>query len=191
LLVVVLSLTALALLLSVLLPQSPPETAQQSTARWLAETSSRFGGLGDAMRAAGLFSLWQSPWLWVLLGLLAFILLLRLGLAAGDAWQRLRHPDPAAAAQLALHWPLHASLTRNNDVETIAVELAEDLRSEGWRVASAVSSGASTVVAERSPWAVLATPLFYLGLLTALAGPCWEPRVRLASRYVVPVWARR
>ena len=169
-LVVVLSLTALALLLSVLLPQAPPETAQQSTARWLAETASRYGDLGSALRAAGLFDLWRSPWLWALLGLLAFILLLRLGLAAGDAWQRLRQPDPAAVAQQALRWPLHAAVTLENAAEAVAAELAEDLRSESWRVASIMSGGAVQVVAERSPWGVLAAPLLYLGLLTALAG---------------------
>ncbi|HSN74758.1 MAG TPA: cytochrome c biogenesis protein ResB [Anaerolineae bacterium] len=169
-LIFVLVLTALALALSALLPQAPPETAQQSMARWLAETASRYGDLGGALQAAGLFDLWQSPWLWALLGLLAFILLLRLGLAAGDAWQRLRQPDPAAVAQQALHWPLHAAVTLENSAETVAAEMAEDLRSEGWRVASAVSGGAAQVVAERSPWGVLAAPLFTLGLLTALAG---------------------
>ncbi len=168
--VVVLSLTALALLLSLLLPQAPPETAQQSTARWLAETSGRYGGLGEAMRALGLFDLWQSPWLWALLGLLAFILSLRLGLAAGDAWQRLRRPDPVAVAQQALRWPLHATVTLEDSAETAAAELAEDLRSEGWRVANAVSGDAAMVVAERSVWGLIAALLFYLGLLTALAG---------------------
>jgi hypothetical protein len=169
-LVVVLSLTALALLLSLLLPQAPPETAQQSTARWLVETSVRYGGLGEAMQAVGLFDLWHSPWLWALLGLLAFILFLRLGLAAGDAWQRLRRPDPVAVAQLALRWPLHATVTLRDSAETAAAELAEDLRSEGWRVASAVSDGLPQLMAERSVWGLIAAPLFYLGLLTALAG---------------------
>jgi hypothetical protein len=169
-LVVVLSLTALALLLSLLLPQAPPETSQQSTARWLVETSGRYGGFGEAMQAAGLFDLWHSPWLWALLGLLAFILSLRLGLAAGDAWQRLRRPDPVAAAQQALRWPLHATVTLQDSAETAAAELAEDLRSEGWRVASAVSGALSQLVAERSVWGLIAAPLFYLGLLTALAG---------------------
>ncbi len=63
-LVAVLALTVLALLLSVLLPQAPAETAQQSTDRWLAETASRYGSLGGVMQAAGLFDLWQRPWLW-------------------------------------------------------------------------------------------------------------------------------
>ncbi len=70
----------------------------------------------------------------ILLGLLAFILLLRLGLAVGDAWQRLRQPDPATVAHQAQRWPLHAVVTLENNVETVAAELAEDLRSEGWRV---------------------------------------------------------
>ncbi|MEI2691453.1 MAG: hypothetical protein V9H69_17820 [Anaerolineae bacterium] len=58
-LALVLGLTVLTLLLSVLLPQAPPETPFQSTDRWLAETASRYGGLGGAMQAAGLFQLWR------------------------------------------------------------------------------------------------------------------------------------
>lgn len=169
-LAVVLALTALALLLSLTVPQAPPETAQQSTARWLAETASRYGDLGGVLQAAGLFDLWRSPWLWALLGLLAFVLLLRLGLAASDAWQRLRQPDPAALARQAQRWPLHAVVTLDNDVETAAAELADDLRSEGWRVTSAAADQGVHLVAERNAWGVLAGPLFYIGLLAALAG---------------------
>lgn len=169
-LVVVLGLTVLALLLSVLLPQAPPETAQQSTARWLAETASRYGSLGAILQAAGLFDLRHTPWLWALLGLLAFILLLRLGLALGNAWRRLRQPDPAAVAHQAQRWPLRAAVTLENSVETAAAELTEDLHSEGWRVRRVASDGAVQVVAERSVWGVLAGPLFYLGLLAVLAG---------------------
>lgn len=169
-LVVVLALTVLALLLSVLLPQAPAESAQQSTARWLAETADRYGSLGSVMQGAGLFDLWRAPWLWALLGLLAFILLLRLGLAAGDAWQRLRQPDPAAVSHHAQRWPLYATVALHNNVETVADELAEDLRSEGWRVVRVADDGTAQVVAERNAWGVLAAPLFYLGLLTALAG---------------------
>lgn len=169
-LAVVLGLTALALLLGVLLPQAPPETAAQSTERWLAETASRYGDLGSAMQGAGLFDLWRSPWLLALLALLAFVLLLRLGLAVGDAWQRLRRADPAATARAALRWPLHAETTLTGNFETLATELANDLHSEGWRVVSAADGDAVHTAAERSVWGVLAAPLFYLGLLTALAG---------------------
>jgi hypothetical protein len=168
-LVVVFILTALALLLSVLLPQAPPETAQQSTARWLAETASPYGSLGDVMRAVGLFDLWRSPWLWALLGLLAFTLLLRLGLAAGDAWQRLRHPDPAGVTREAQRWPLTSAVTLENRSEA-ASELVEDLRSEGWRIAREDTTAAIQVVAERSALGVVAVPLLYVGLLAMLAG---------------------
>lgn len=169
-LAVVLGLTAVALLLGVLLPQAPPATAQQSTERWLAETASRYGSLGGAMQAAGLFDLWRSPWLQALLAALAFCLLLRLGLAAGDAWRRLRRPDPTAAAGEALRWPLHADVALDGDAEAAAAELAEDLHSEGWRVAQTAGGATAQVVAERSAVGVLAVPLFYLGLLAALAG---------------------
>jgi len=169
-LAVVLALTVLALLLSVLLPQAPPETPLQSTDRWLAETASRYGGLAGVMQAAGLFELWRAPWLWALLGLLAFILLLRLGLAAQDAWQRLRQPDPAAVANLAPRWPLQAVVTLTTNVDLAAAELAENLRSEGWQVKSAMTGDMGQAVAERSVWGVLAGPLLPLGLLLVLAG---------------------
>lgn len=169
-LAVVLSLAGLALLLAVLLPQAPPSGAQQNPERWLAETASRYGSLGNLMQGAGLFDMQHSPWLLALLGLLAFVLLLRLGLAAGDAWQRLRRADPVATARAAARWPLHAEVTLHGAVETLADELVHDLHSEGWRVASAPDNGAVHVSAERSVWGVLAAPLFYLGLLAALAG---------------------
>ena len=166
----VLVLTALALLLSLVLPQAPPETAPQSSARWLAETAGRYGSLGGVMQAAGLFDLWHSPWLRALLGLLAFILLLRLGLAAAEAWQRLRAPDPAAAVQSAQRWPWQVDVAVADTAATAAAELADDLRSEGWRVASAAGEQAMHLVAERSRGGVLAAPLLYLGLLAVLAG---------------------
>jgi len=169
-LALVLGLTVLTLLLSVLLPQAPPETPFQSTDRWLAETASRYGSLGGAMQAAGLFQLWRAPWLWALLGLLAFILLLRLGLAANDARQRLRQPDPAAVANLAPRWPLQAVVSLTTNVDLAAAELAENLRSEGWRVKSVMTGDAGYAVAERSIWGVLAAPLLALGLLLVLAG---------------------
>ncbi len=169
-LAVVLVVTALALLLSLLLPQAPPETAQQSTARWLAETSARYGGFGGILQAAGLFDLRNSPWLRGLLGLLAFILLLRLGLAAAEAWQRLRRPDPAATALFAQRWPWQVDVAMAGNAATAAAELADDLRSEGWRVASAAGDQVVYLAAERSAWGVLAAPALYAGLLLALAG---------------------
>lgn len=169
-LAVVLALAVLAVLLGVLLPQAPAETARQSTARWMAETASRYGSLGSWLQAAGLFDLWNSPWLWGLLGLLAFVLLLRLGLALGEARQRLHRPDAAAVARQAQRWPFHAAVAVEIPAEAAADELAGDLRSEGWRVAAAAAGGTTHVVAERSAWGLLAGPLFYLGLLAVLAG---------------------
>lgn len=169
-LAVVLSLAALALLLALLLPQAPPAGAQQNPERWLAETASRYGSLGSLMQSAGLFDMQHSPWLLALLALLAFVLLLRLGLATGDAWQRLRRADPVAAAQAAARWPLHAEMTLPGAVEPLAAELVHDLHSEGWRIVSVAEGDAVVASAERSVWGVLATPLLYLGLLTALAG---------------------
>ncbi len=169
-LAVVLAITLAALLLSVLLPQAPPETSALSTERWLSETANRYGSLGSVMQAAGLFQLWRAPWLWALLGALAFVLLLRLGLVANEAWQRLRQPDPAAVACQAQRWPLQAVVTIASSSDLAAAEVVENLRSEGWRVKSVMTDGVGQAVAERSAWGVLAGVLLPLALLLVLAG---------------------
>ncbi|MEI2691454.1 MAG: cytochrome c biogenesis protein ResB [Anaerolineae bacterium] len=93
-----------------------------------------------------------------------------MGLAANDARQRLRQPDPAAVANLAPRWPLQAVVSLTTNVDLAAAELAENLRSEGWRVKSVMTGDAGYAVAERSIWGVLAAPLLALGLLLVLAG---------------------
>lgn len=167
---VLLALTGMVLLVSVLLPQAPALGAEQATARWLAETAARYGSLGETLRAAGLFDLAHAPWVRGLLALLAFILLLRLGLNVGETAQRLRAPDPAQTAALAARWPHHATATLERTAAEAATELADDLRSEGWRVDSVSTPETAHLVAERSTWGVLAPLLFHLGLLAMLAG---------------------
>ena len=168
---VLLVLLVLSALAGLALPQVPSTLVQPDAAtRWLAETSSRYGDLGGLMQSAGLFDLWQSVWFRGLLAAVAFVLLLRLGLAIGDAAKRLRHPDPATDAVEARRWPLHASVELNGDSASAAAELSEDLRSEGWRIAQAETASSLVIVAERSPWGLVAIPLFYFGLLLTLAG---------------------
>lgn len=166
-LVLVLALLGLTILAGVALPQVPGDLVQQQTGgRWLAETSSRFGGLGEMMQEAGLFSLWQSPWLRLLLGLLAFILLLRLA----QSIARLRPAEPALLAAEAHQWPFQSSFTLHTSLDTSLAELADDLRQEGWQVVTSQSAGEAHVAAERSRWGLLAAPAVYTGALLALAG---------------------
>lgn len=163
-------LIALTAVLGLVLPQVPDEVAQQqeAAARWLAEAGSHFGGAGRVMQQAGLFSLWQSPWLRLLLAALAFVLLLRFAQATTDAVHRLRHSDPLQTASDARHWPHQAALNLSNNVPTALAELAENLRQEGWTVATRQGKGEAHVTAERSVLGVLATPLVIAGMLVML-----------------------
>ena len=164
-------LLALSVAAGMLLPQAPSNLApSDNTARWLAETSSRYGSLGGVLQSAGLFDLWHSDWFRWLVAVVAFVLLLRLGLAIGDASKRLRNPDPAAAVKEARRWPLHATIELDGDSASVVSELSEVLFSEGWRIAQVESDSRAAIVAERSPWGLVAIPLFYTGILLALAG---------------------
>ena len=164
-------LLALSVAAGMLLPQAPSNLApSETTARWLAETSSRYGSLGGVLQSAGLFDLWHSDWFRGLVAVVAFVLLLRLGLAIGDASKRLRNPDPAAVVKEARRWPLHATIELDADSASVVAELSEVLFSEGWRIAQAESVSGAVIVAERSPWGLVAIPLFYAGILLALAG---------------------
>lgn len=168
LLLVVAALVVVALLASLLLPQLPADRGEpDAAARWLAETAAQYGAPGELMAGAGLFNLWHSLWFQALAGLLAFILLLRLGLAIGNALRRLRNPDPQSAAAETQRWPLHVAVRLEPDVT--GAGLQEDLANEGWRVVSAGEGDATQVVAERSRVGVIAPILVYSGLLVVLA----------------------
>ena len=168
-LAVVAVLVGAALLASLLLPQLPADRSEpEAAARWLAETAGQFGSLGGLMAGVGVFNLWNSFWFQALAGLLAFILLLRLGLAIGNALRRLRNPDPRAAASQAQRWPLHAAVHLEQDAGSAGLQ--QDLVNEGWRVVSTTQGGNDLVIAERSRAGVIAPILVTGGLLVVLVG---------------------
>lgn len=170
---ILLALLVLSVLAGVVLPQVPSTlTEPDAASRWLAETSVRYGAFGDILRSMGFFDLWHSVWLRTILAALAFALLLRLGLAVGEMARRLRQADPIADAAEARRWPLHTAVELAGDIPLAAAELSEALRSEGWRVTQAESDQSAVIVAERSPWGLVAPLLFYSGLLVALASLC-------------------
>lgn len=160
-----LALLAVAALLAAVLPQLPAELSRSEAAeRWLAETSSRFGPLGGGMRRAGLFALRDSWWLRGLLGLLAFVLLLRLVEALG----RLASPTPTAVAAAARRWPLQSAFAAPAPLPAALSEIADSLQQEGWWVTSAHNEGEGHIVAERSRIGLWAAPLLYAAVLLAL-----------------------
>lgn len=169
LLVALLALLALTTVTGLLLPQKPASLAPSTTARWLAETASRYGGMGSLLQELGLFDLWRSPWLWGLLGSLAFVLLLRLANAANDSAGRLPQPDTSLAAAAARRWPLKTTLKIKGSLDPTLHELEDDLRNEGWRVAANVAGADAYLAAERNAWGILAAPLIYAGLVAGLA----------------------
>ncbi len=165
------ALLALAIVAGLLLPQAPTTlTDVDALTRWESEVTSRYGSLGVVFRGADLFDLRNSAWFRILMAALAFVVLLRLGMALGDALKRLRHPDPAVAVAEARRWPVHATVELDRDSVSALTELSDDLRSEGWRVVSSATDSGAAIVAERSPWALAAQPIFYAGVALAIAG---------------------
>ena len=170
-LAVVVLLVGAALLASVLLPQLPADRGEpDAAARWLAETAAQFGSLGDLMAGAGLFNLWNNLWFQALVGLLAFILLLRLGLAIGHAARRLRNSNPRDAASEAALWPLHAVVQLEQGVDSASLQ--EDLTSEGWRVVVSDDGANTLTVAERS-WIGVIAPILVTGGLLVVVAALW------------------
>ena len=164
-------LLALSVAVGLLLPQTPATLADPDAAsRWLAETSSRYGNLGALLQSTGAFDLWHSGWFHGIVAALAFVLLLRLGYALGDAHGRLRHPNAAGAVAEARRWPYHHTIALEGDRVGVIAELTDDLRSEGWQVTSAETGSTTAIVAERSRWGLVAIPVFYAGVLLILAG---------------------
>lgn len=165
LLAALLVLLALTVLVGLLVPQVPSDLSQPEDAvRWLTEASGRFGGLGTLMQVGGLFDLQQSPWLRLLVGLLAFVLLLRLA----QSVSRLQPANPQSVAAAAQRWPLQAGFTLTTDVDTALAEVADDLRQEGWQVATQRTETAAHVAAQRSRVGLWAAPLIYAGALLCL-----------------------
>lgn len=163
-LALLLGLVALVWLAGLLLPQLTGSASQP-------EASSTVG----ASTSTG--ELWRSPGLCLLLGLLAFVLLLRLAQSAAEAAARVAAPDPLQAAAAAAAWPHHAAVTVEGDLADVVQELADDLRSEGWQVEVAQPGRVeAAIVAERSCWGVWAPAMLYAGGLLVLAG-LWASQV--------------
>lgn len=165
-------------LLGLLLPQLPADLSQpEAVARWLATSGRRFGGPGVLMAQAGFFDIWHSLWLNLALGLLAFVLLLRLAQTLSEDWNRLRvHQTPGQLASTSERWPLRTRFAMPGSLSAAAAELADDLRSEGWQVGVQANETEAHLGAERSTWGLLAAPMAYAGLLLILAA-LWLNRV--------------
>ena len=129
-------LLALSVAAGILLPQAPSSlTSSDNTARWLAETSSRYGSLGGVLQSAGLFDVWQSDWFrgsspsWPLCSF------------CGSVWQSATPPNgcqsgiPPPPFREARRWPVHATIELDGDSVSVVAELTEVLFSEGWRIA--------------------------------------------------------
>ncbi len=118
-----LMLAAATLAVAAAFPQLPVGLERATAERWLASTTGSYGGLGPALAGLGVFDVLAGTWLHVLLGLLAYWLLLRL---AGQASYLLRmrratppaRPRPTSLPQrdLTLPGPLDARLAQLQQV---------------------------------------------------------------------------
>jgi len=86
-------------------PQLPSGLSGPESERWLASTAGSYPGVGTLLRGVGVFDVTGGPWVPLLLAILAFNLLLRLAIQAGEtraAWRTVPAPEPQADATVAV-----------------------------------------------------------------------------------------
>ena len=156
-------LLALSVLAGMLLPPAPSNLAESdTTARWLAETSSRYGSVGGVLQSAGLFDLWHSAWF---RGRRRSSLYTAAAARVGNR-RRCGNACGIPMPQAPLRRPalaLARTIELDRDSVSAVAELSEDLLNEGWRIVSAEAVSGAVIVAERSPWGLVAIPLVYAG----------------------------
>ncbi len=145
---ILLLLTALVLLLAGIFPQAPA-TGDDAAAqlRWLAEATTRWGGLGPTLRALGLFQIATSPLWRALLGIGVFVLLVN---AAQELWRALRYATPDTAAL-----PIRAQGQRlaEGDAARVLAALDAALTQAGYRTRTERTGETLRLHAVRAGWA--------------------------------------
>jgi hypothetical protein len=89
-LMVVLALLAFTAGVAGVFPQQPAGLQGGAADRWLASAAGSYPGAGQFLRRAGVFAVFEGPWLRLLLAALAFNIALRLAIQAGALAQLLR-----------------------------------------------------------------------------------------------------
>jgi hypothetical protein len=102
-LMVLLALLALSMGVAGVFPQQPPGVQGAAAERWLASAASSYPGAGPVLRWAGIFDVFESPWLRLLLAALFFNIALRLAIQSSALARLLRGRDgPSAPAESAV-----------------------------------------------------------------------------------------
>jgi len=159
-----LTLTAVLLVLSALFPQfSPVIFDPAARERWLAEAAARWGTLGPTLRTLGVFQMERSLLWKVCLGLGVLTLLVRLEVSARRAWGFSR------ADLSRMDVCFREETTTADTAEQVCGRLRGRLEEQGFRVRVADNGGLAQLHAVTQPWASALRPICCLGSLLIVA----------------------
>ena len=169
-LMVLLGLVALALALSTLIPQIPPQAVDDPQA-WLAVQPGVFGRGNDLIRVLGLFDIYDALWFHLLLALTGLVLFVWFVQSLELAWQTVRPQgwEPAAF----VFWggnPRQVQVSSSLDRDDTLARLHAFLLRDGYRCVNVSGLQDPNLVARRREWLLWARPLFFGSFLVALAG---------------------
>lgn len=168
-LLVLMALIALALALSSLIPQIPPQAMSDPQA-WLAMQTGLFGQASDLIQVLGLFDLYHSFGFRLLLVLTGLCLFVRLVESIELAWRAMgRNPWPPQARAYWGKFPPQFRLGSSLSMDEVRARLDEFLEAKGFWWTDVSGPLPSLIMGGRRP-VLWARVLGYSALLLALAG---------------------
>lgn len=167
---VLIGLLALAVALSALIPQIPPQ-ARDDPQAWLAVQTGPVRQGGNFIRALGLFDLYHSFWFRFLLVLTGLSLFVRAVDSVELAWQAAgRKAWTAEALRFWGKTPPHMKLSSSLSIEQVTAQLDSVLSEQGYWWMGVTDQPVPHRVAGRRRGVFWARPVGYVALLLALVG---------------------
>ena len=150
---------------------------------WVAtEAAPRFGAAADAMAALGLFTIFGSIWLRILLALLSVQVII----CTINRWPAIRKAlfEPQIRRHDAFYERSSDHVTRRPGVGPAAVK--EVLERHHYRVAALEEDSAVYLYGDRNGWAKLATFASHIGLVCVLAGAAFSQATAFERDIIIP-----
>ena len=163
------TLTALlagTLALAAIIPQQPAGLEGAGVEQWLAGAANSYRAAGPFLRAVGAFHIASSPWMRVLLAVLALNLALRVATQASFLGRLWRSPEPLNAPQRLI--VQRAALP--GALDTVLIQTRAALQPRFSTVSVASDSGRAQLYAVRRPVGAVGPLLTYIGPLLILLG---------------------
>jgi hypothetical protein len=169
-LLVLLGLVVFALVLSMVIPQIPPQALEDPQA-WLAVQPGILGQRSDLFHALGLFDIHHAFWFHLLLALVGLTLFVWLVESADLAWRAMHRErwTPATFASWGRHAP-QIRLSAPHEPQDSLAQLRDLLSQRGYWSVDVSEMSIPNLVAGRRELFFWAEPLVYGALLVVLVG---------------------